>query len=59
MDKGEVKEHILQQDIMDVNGNYDRNKPFVGALGGQIMQLAMAIQAMRMVEKDNQVEKLK
>lgn len=34
VDKGEVKDHILQQDILDITGNYDRNKPFVGSLGG-------------------------
>lgn len=37
VDKGEVREHILQLDIQDITGNYERNRPFVGAVGGQLM----------------------
>jgi hypothetical protein len=37
VDKGEIREHILQQDVLDIHGQYERNKPFVGALGGQIL----------------------
>jgi hypothetical protein len=45
VDRGEVRDHMLQQDILDVNGHYEKGKPFVGALGGQLMQLVLAAQA--------------
>ena len=45
VDKGEVWDHILQLDIQDITGNFERNRPFVGAIGGQLMQLAIVIEA--------------
>jgi hypothetical protein len=44
VDKGEVKEHMAQLDILDINGNYERGRPFAGAIGGQLMQLCLALQ---------------
>jgi hypothetical protein len=32
---------------LDINGQYEKGKPFVGALGGQLMQLILAIQAIQ------------
>ena len=34
---------MLQQDLLDVTGHYDKNRQFVGTLGGQLLQLAFAI----------------
>ena len=42
IDKGEVKDGITSQDLLDVNGNYEKGKPFAGSLGGQLMQLCLA-----------------
>jgi hypothetical protein len=37
IDKGEVKDGIANQDLLDVNGNYEKGKPFAGSLGGQLL----------------------
>lgn len=44
VDKGDVREHMAQLDIIDINGHYEKGKPFVGALGGQLMQICLALQ---------------
>ncbi len=44
MDKGDVKDHMAQIEVHEIHGNYEKNKLFVGSLGGQLMQLALAIQ---------------
>ena len=51
VDMGEVRDHILQLDICDITGNYERNKPFVGSVGGQLMQLAIVIEAIKQREQ--------
>jgi hypothetical protein len=43
VDRGEARDHILQQDLVEVHGHYERNRPFIGALGGHITQVALAI----------------
>jgi hypothetical protein len=54
VDKGEVREHMLQLDILDITGNYEKGKPFVGAVGGQLMQLAIVLEAIKEREKEIQ-----
>jgi hypothetical protein len=34
VDKGDVKEHMAQLEVLDYHGNYEKNKHFVGSLGG-------------------------
>jgi hypothetical protein len=34
VDKGEIREHILQSDLLDINGHFERGKHFFGAIGG-------------------------
>jgi hypothetical protein len=46
VDKGEVREHMAQLDILDINGNYERGRPFVSSIGGQLMQLCLALQGL-------------
>lgn len=43
IDRGEIKEHILQQDLLDVHGNYEKGKVFAGSLGGQLCQIFYAL----------------
>ena len=37
VDKGDVKDGIVAQDLFDVNGNFEKNKQFAGAIGGQLL----------------------
>ena len=37
IDKGEVKDGITAHDLLDVNGNYEKNRSFAGSLGGQLL----------------------
>lgn len=46
VDKGEVRDHVINQDLLDVNGIYEKNKLFAGALGGQLLQLILTFQAL-------------
>jgi len=32
-----VKDGITSQDILDINGNYERGKQFAGSIGGQLL----------------------
>lgn len=41
IDRGEARDGIANQDLLDVNGNYEKGKPFAGALGGQLLQLVL------------------
>lgn len=50
VDKGEVRDHVINQDLLDVNGVYEKNKPFAGALGGQLLQLILTFQALSEME---------
>jgi hypothetical protein len=43
VDKGEVREHPVAFDIVDVNGHFERNKPQFGTLGGQLLQIFFAL----------------
>jgi hypothetical protein len=43
VDKGEIREHPVAFDIVDVNGHFERNRPFFGSLGGQLLQLCFAL----------------
>ena len=46
VERGEPREHIQNYDICDINGNMvGRDKPYFGAVGGQLFQLVLAIQA--------------
>lgn len=46
VDKGETREHILQQDLLDITGLYEKAKPFSGSVGGHVLQLTIAVQAL-------------
>ena len=37
VDKGEVRDGITTQDLLDINGNFEKGKPFAGAIGGQLL----------------------
>lgn len=37
IDRGEIKDVIANQDLLDVNGNYEKGKLFAGSLGGQLL----------------------
>lgn len=40
----------MQQDIHEITGSYEKNKPYAGSLGGQVTLLAIAIQALENVD---------
>lgn len=42
IDRGEIKDGMTSQDLLDVNGSYEKNKNFAGTLGGQLMQILFA-----------------
>lgn len=46
LEKGETRDHVMAQDLLDVNGVYEKNKAFAGALGGQLLQLILSFQAL-------------
>lgn len=37
VDKGESRDHISQIDPLDIHGNYERGRPYLGVLGGHMM----------------------
>ena len=44
--KGEIKENMISWDLLDVNGNYEKGKVFAGALGGQLLQFCIVLEAL-------------
>ncbi len=44
MSKGDTKEAMTSYDLLDIHGNYDKNRGFVGAIGGQFMQVVLIVQ---------------
>jgi hypothetical protein len=46
IDKGDIKDGITAQDLFDVNGNFEKGKNFAGALGGQLLQFCITLQAL-------------
>lgn len=44
--KGEIKDNMISWDLLDVNGNYEKNKTFAGALGGQLLQFCIVLEAL-------------
>ena len=44
---GEVKEHIANQDVMDITGNYEKGKTFMGVYGGMSLQMIVILQALQ------------
>ena len=45
IEKGQVVSPVVQSDLLDINGNYERGKQFLGALGGQLQQLYYVVNA--------------
>lgn len=46
IDKGDVKDGITAQDLLDINGNYEKGKAFAGAIGGQLLQFCIILQSL-------------
>ena len=44
--KGEIKDNMISWDLLDVNGNYEKGKTFAGALGGQLLQFCIVLEAL-------------
>ena len=34
---------MAQLDLMEINGNFEKGKPFVGTLGGELMQIYLIL----------------
>jgi len=41
-----VRDGITNQDLLDINGNYEKGKPFAGSLGGQLLQFCLTFQVL-------------
>ena len=39
VDKSKVENPAVNADLLDIHGNWQRGQQFIGAIGGQIMQL--------------------
>ena len=37
---------MTNYDLLDIHGNYDKNRGYVGAVGGQFMQIVLVVQAL-------------
>jgi hypothetical protein len=37
---------MISWDLLDVNGNYEKGKTFAGALGGQLLQFCIVLEAL-------------
>lgn len=46
VDKGDIKDGITAQDLFDINGNFEKGKMFAGAIGGQLLQFCIVLQAL-------------
>jgi hypothetical protein len=46
IDKGDIKDGITAQDLLDINGNYEKGKSFAGAIGGQLLQFCIILQSL-------------
>ena len=44
--KGDTKDGITSFDLLDIHGNYDKNRGYVGTVGGQFMQIVLVVQAL-------------
>lgn len=45
IDKGQVVSPVVNNELMEIHGCYEKGKQFLGALGGQIQQLYYVINA--------------
>ena len=46
IDKGQVVSPVVNSELLDIHGCYERGKQFLGALGGQLQQLYYVINAL-------------
>ncbi len=44
--KGDSREGMASIDLLDIHGNYDRSRGFVGTPGGHFMQILLCIQGL-------------
>ena len=38
-----MKENIPEIDLMEINGNFEKEKPFVGTIGGELLQVYLVL----------------
>lgn len=47
IDRGDVKSPVSMFELLDIHGNYERSKHFIGALGGHVMQFYYVTKAIK------------
>ena len=57
LEKGEQREHINNYELVDVNGHFEKGKHVFGAIGGQLMQLCLAINAIASISSNDEIKK--
>jgi len=55
IDRGEVKHPLKNYDLLEVHGNYEKNKQFFGSIGGQLQQIYYVLEAIKQDQR-SQVE---
>lgn len=42
---------MVQQDLVEINGFYEKGRPFFGTLGGELMQLCLVLEGIAITQK--------
>ena len=51
VDRGDIRANMAQQDLVEINGFYERGRPFFGTLGGELMQLVYILEAIAQTQE--------
>lgn len=49
VEKGEVRDHVAQIELLDIFGSYEKGKSYIGSVGGQIMQICVVLKAIDII----------
>jgi hypothetical protein len=41
---------MVQQDLVEINGFYEKGRPFFGTLGGELMQLCLILEGIALTQ---------
>ena len=52
IDRGEIKSKVLDTDLHDLHGDYISKQPYVGTLGGQLMQVYFVLETIKGIYTD-------
>ena len=51
IDKGQALDHMSSLDLLDINGNLEKSKQFIGTVGGELMQIYLVLLGMKFLQE--------